>query len=149
MASAPPPKGDHIARSAKRHRVPEKLLRSVGHTESRHKKDAVSPRGARGEFQVMPATAKELGYKPEEMHDEEYGAEAGARLLRKNRDRMGNWEDAVAAYNAGPARVAYRKKTGEALPSETVEYVRRVKKRKGELSGKDAEEALIGLDDDD
>jgi len=94
----------------------------------------------------MPATAKELGYTPEEMHDPEYGAEAGARVLAKNRKRMGSWEDAVAAYNAGAARVAYRKKTETPLPRETVEYVRRVKKRHGELSGKDAEEALGGLD---
>lgn len=146
MASAPPPKGDYIARSAKRHRVPERLLRSVGHVESRHRPAAVSPRGARGEFQVMPGTAKELGYKPEEMHDPEYGAEAGARQLRKLRDRSDSWEDAVASYNAGAARVKYRKKRGEALPPETREYVKRVKKRSGELSGKDAEEALSGLD---
>jgi soluble lytic murein transglycosylase-like protein len=144
MASAPPPKGDYIARAAKRHRVPEELLRSVAHTESKHKTTAVSKRGARGEFQVMPATAKELGFTPEEMHDRDYGAEAGARILRKNRDRTGSWEDAVAAYNAGPARVAYRKKTGEPLPPETREYVRRVRRRRGELLGKDAEEALGG-----
>jgi len=146
MATAPPLKGDHIAKSAKRHRVPERLLRSIGHTESRHRSGAVSPRGARGEFQVMPATAKELGYTPEEMHDSEYGAEAAARQLRKNYDRSKSWEDAVASYNAGAARVAYRKKKGVPLPAETREYVRRVKKRESELSGRDAEEALGGVD---
>jgi soluble lytic murein transglycosylase-like protein len=141
MATAPPLKGDYISRAARRHGVPEKLLRSVAHVESRGRSKAVSPRGARGEFQVMPETAKELGYTPEEMHDPEYGAEAGARILKKNRERAGSWEDAVAAYNAGSARVAYRKKRGEPLPRETRDYVERVRKR---FHGKDAEEALGG-----
>jgi len=124
------------------------LLRAVAKTESggSGRTKAVSPKGARGEFQVMPATAKELGYTPEEMHDEEYGAEAGARHLKRLREQSGSWSDAVAAYNAGAARVAYRKKTGEPLPPETREYVRRVRRRSGEhrISGRDIEEALGG-----
>jgi len=143
MATAPPPKGDYIARSARRHGVPEKLLRSIAHVESKGKESAVSPKGAKGEFQIMPATARELGYAPEQMHDKEYGAEAGARQLRRMRDRTGSWEDAVAAYNAGAARVAYRKKRGIPLPKETRDYVERVRSR---LSGKDAEEALGGTE---
>jgi soluble lytic murein transglycosylase-like protein len=125
------------------------LLRAVGRTESEGsgRTKAVSPKGARGEFQVMPETAKELGYTPEEMHNKEYGAEAGARQLRKLRDRSASWEDAVASYNAGAARVDYRKKSGEALPPETREYVKRVKRRSGEhrVSGRDIEEALGGV----
>ncbi len=146
MASAPPPKGDYVARAARRHGVPVNLLRAVRKTESGGRPGAVSPRGARGEFQVMPETAKELGYSPEEMHDKEYGAEAGARELKRLRDRSGSWENAVASYNAGAARVEYRKKTGEDLPAETREYVRRVKRRSGEhrVSGRDIEEALGG-----
>lgn len=148
MATAPPPKGDYIARSARRHGVPVNLLRAVGKTESEGsgRTRAVSGRGARGEFQIMPETARELGYTPDEMHDKEYGAEAGARYLKRLRERTGSWEDAVASYNAGAARVQYRKKTGEALPAETREYVKRVKRRSGEhrLSGKDIEEALGG-----
>lgn len=142
MASAPPPRGDYIARSAKRHRVPEDVLRSVGHTESRHNPKAISPRGAKGEFQVMPRTAREMGYDPEEMHDPEYGAEAGARQLKKHHERFKDWDDAVAAYNAGPARVAYRKKNAIDLPKETRDYVSRVKKRRGELTGAQVAEAL-------
>ena len=81
MATAPPLKGDSIAKAAKRHRVPERLLRSIAYVESKNKPGAVSPRGARGEFQVMPETAKELGYTPEEMHDLEYGAEADRKSV--------------------------------------------------------------------
>lgn len=148
MASSPPLKGDYIARAARRHGVPVNLLRAVGRTESEGSggTEAVSKKGARGEFQVMPETAKELGYTPEEMHDKEYGAEAGARELKKLRERSGSWERAVASYNAGAARVAYRSARGEALPPETREYVKRVKKRAGEhrISGHDVEEALSG-----
>jgi soluble lytic murein transglycosylase-like protein len=144
MATAPPLKGDHIARSAQRHGVPVNLMRAISRTESDGRRGAVSKKGARGEFQVMPETAKELGYTPDEMHDKEYGAEAAARHLKKLRERKGSWTDAVAAYNAGAARVAYRKRTGEPLPAETREYVRRVKRRSGEhrLSGRDIEEAM-------
>lgn len=148
MATSPPPKGDYISRAARRHGVPVNLLRAVGRTESEGSggTKAVSPRGARGEFQVMPETAKELGYEPEEMHDKEYGAEAGARQLKKLRERHGSWSDAVAAYNAGSARVDYRKKKGEELPAETREYVRRVKKMsaEGRVSGSDAAKAMSG-----
>ena len=137
MAAAPPLKGDYIAKSAKRHGVPERILRSMARAESSNRTSAVSPRGARGELQVMPATAKELGYTPEEMHDPEYGAEAGARYARKMYDRFGNWEDAVAAYNAGPARIAHRKKKGLPFPRETRGHVRKV-------LGNEAADALGG-----
>jgi soluble lytic murein transglycosylase-like protein len=149
MATSPPLKGDYVSRAARRHGVPVNLLRAVGRTESEGSggSKAVSGKGARGEFQVMPRTAEELGYTPEEMHDREYGAEAGARELKKLRGQTDSWEDAVASYNAGAARVKYRRKTGEPLPAETREYVRRVKKRSGEhrLSGRDIEEALGGV----
>lgn len=127
MASAPPPKGDYIARSAKRHGVPDKVLRSMAHVESSRDTKAVSKKGARGEFQVMPATAKSMGYSEEEMHDREYGAEAGARYVRKMYDRFGSWDEAVEAYNAGPARVAYRKKKGIPLPGETRRHLVKIK----------------------
>lgn len=141
-------RGDYISRAAQRHGVPVNLFRAVARTESEGSGGtrAVSPRGARGEFQIMPETAKELGYDPEEMHEPEKGAEAGARHLKRLRDRTGSWSDAVAAYNAGAARVSYRKARGEPLPPETIEYVRRVKKRSAEhrVSGKEVADALLG-----
>ncbi len=126
MASAPPPR-DYVDASADRHGVPREILQSMRRAESGGRTNAVSRKGARGEFQVTAATARSLGYTPEEMHDPEKGAEAGARYVRQMYERFGSWDDAVAAYNAGPSRVAYRKKMGIPLPGETRAYARRIK----------------------
>jgi soluble lytic murein transglycosylase-like protein len=117
---------DHIDRAADKHGVPRERLRAMARVESRNDARAVSRKGARGEFQIMPSTAKELGYTPEDMHDREKGADAAAKYLRRMHRRFGNWDDAAAAYNAGPARVAYRKKKGIPLPKETRDYATRI-----------------------
>jgi soluble lytic murein transglycosylase-like protein len=70
------------------------------------------------------------------MHDREKGADAGARYVRKMYDRFKSWDDAVAAYNAGPARVAYRRKKGIPLPRETRHHLRKIR----------GEQALAALD---
>lgn len=118
---------DHIEAAADKHGVPRHVLRSMARVESGHDSGAVSKKGARGEFQIMPETARELGYKPEDMHDPQKGADAGARYVRKMYDRFKDWDAAVEAYNAGPARVAYRKKRGIPLPRETRHHIRKVK----------------------
>lgn len=113
---------DEIAKAAKLHKVPEYLLRGVGKVESQHNPTAVSPKGARGEFQIMPRTARELGLAD----GEEFGpkaAGAAAKYLAKLYKRFGHWDTALEAYNAGPARVAYRAREDKALPEETLEYV--------------------------
>lgn len=118
---------DHVTRAARRHGVPEGRLRAMRRVESGGNAAAVSRRGARGEFQVMPETAKELGYTAEDMHDPEKSADAAARYTRKLYDRFGDWDTAVEAYNAGAARVAHRKKKGIPLPAETRHYLRKIK----------------------
>jgi len=71
--------------------------------ESRWRANAVSPVGARGLAQLMPATARELGVDPA---DPFANLEGGARYLRAQLDRFGgDLEKALAAYNAGPGRV--------------------------------------------
>lgn len=125
MASAPPAR-DYIDESADRHGVPRDLLRSMSRVESRGRTSATSAKGALGEFQILPNTARSLGYRPEEMRDPQTGAEAGARYVRQMYDRFGTWEDAIAAYNAGPARVAYRKKHGIPLPGETQRHLEKI-----------------------
>lgn len=112
--------------AADKHGVPRTRLRAMARTESGGDAKSVSPKGARGVLQVMPATAKSLGYTPEDMHDPAKNADAGARYLRQMYDRFKDWDTATEAYNAGPARVAYRKKTGKALPAETRAYRRKV-----------------------
>jgi soluble lytic murein transglycosylase-like protein len=118
---------DHIDRAADKHGVPRARLRALARVESGHRKGAVSPKGARGEFQVLPSTARELGYTPEELHEPEKGAEAGAKYLRRMYDRFKDWDTATEAYNAGPARVAHRRKKGIPLPAETREHAVRIR----------------------
>lgn len=117
----------YLDAAADRHGVPRDRLRAMAHVESRNKPGAVSRKGARGILQVMPGTARELGYTPEDMHDPAKAADAGAKYVRRMYERFKDWDTAVEAYNAGPARVAYRKAKGVPLPGETRRHVARVK----------------------
>lgn len=110
----------------------------MAEAESSFNPDAVSPVGAKGLFQLMPATARELGlstFLPDERGDPEKNAGAAARYLKFLHSRFGDWPLAIAAYNAGPGRVqrtlsARQAKTfadiSPALPSETRMYVPKV-----------------------
>ena len=99
------------------------LLAAVIAVESGYRSDAVSPKGAQGLMQLMPATAKDLAvvdpFNPRE------NVFAGARYLRELLDKNGDqyWR-ALAAYNAGSGRVARY----DGLPpyKETIAYIRKV-----------------------
>ncbi len=98
------------------------LIAAVINAESSGNPRAVSPKGAVGLMQLMPGTAAEVG-----VSDAENPAEnilGGSRYLKKLLDRFGELRLALAAYNAGPARVErYR----DVPPyAETQTYVRRV-----------------------
>lgn len=80
-----------------------RLLEAIAYVESRFNSKAVSPKGAVGMMQLMPATAAELGVDP---HHPEENVRGGADYLRKMVTMFGdNVELAVAAYNAGPSAV--------------------------------------------
>ncbi|MBW2362608.1 MAG: lytic transglycosylase domain-containing protein [Deltaproteobacteria bacterium] len=102
-----------------RYGVEPKLVRSVIRHESNFDPDAVSRVGAIGLMQLMPQTAAKLGvvcpYEPRE------NVLAGTRYLRDLYLEFGRWPEAIAAYNAGPARVSSGR-----IPAETRVYVRRV-----------------------
>lgn len=81
---------------------PEMFLRLI-QQESSFRPDVVSPKGAIGLGQLMPATAKELGVDPT---DPMQNLEGAAKYLSQQFKRFGSPELALAAYNAGPTRVA-------------------------------------------
>ena len=105
-----------------RHRLPPRLLRALIWAESRFNPLAVSPAGAAGLAQLMPATARELGVT--NRHDPRQNIDGGARYLRQMLDRFGSVHLALAAYNAGPGAVT--KAGGIPGNRETPGYVRSV-----------------------
>ncbi|HOY77899.1 MAG TPA: lytic transglycosylase domain-containing protein [Hyphomonadaceae bacterium] len=95
------------------------LLEAVAYVESRFRHNAVSPKGAIGMMQLMPATAGDLGVDP---RDPAQNARGGAAYLRQMLAMFdNNVELAVAAYNAGPNAV--RKHNGVPPYAETRAYV--------------------------
>ena len=105
-------------RAAKRHGIPVTLFAALVHQESRWNVSALSPKGAIGLAQLMPPTAKALGVDP---HDPIQNLDGGARYLKAMFLKFGDWDLALAAYNAGPAAV--EKYAGIPPYSETTHYV--------------------------
>lgn len=97
------------------------LLAAVVRHESNFDQGVVSHAGAIGLAQLMPGTAEWLGVDP---HDPEQNLRGGATYLRQQLDRFGSVDLALAAYNAGPNRVAQA--GGVPQIQETQIYVERV-----------------------
>jgi len=114
-----------LARDAAREAgVPEDLFLSLIEQESGFDPNALSPKGAKGLAQLMPDTAKELGVDPTDIKQNLAG---GARYLSQMMSRFPDLNMALAAYNAGPTRVA---KLGR-VPNfpETQNYIKSVLSR--------------------
>ena len=92
------------------------LLAAVQHVESGGNPNAVSPAGAQGAFQMMPPTAASVGVtNPFDPTQERAGA---ARYLAQQYARFGNPQAAIAAYNAGPGRVAAATGAAQPMPAQ-------------------------------
>jgi soluble lytic murein transglycosylase-like protein len=108
--------------AADKYGLPRKLVHSVIKAESAFRPKAVSPKGAIGLMQLMPATALTLGVDP---NDPVQNVDAGARYLR---DLLVKYDGllwhALAAYNAGPGAV--EKYKGVPPYRETIDYVKRI-----------------------
>ncbi len=118
-----------IAEAARRHGLDPRLLAALVWVESSFRPDAVSPAGAVGLTQLMPATAAGLGVDP---HDPLENLEGGARYLAAQIRRFGSVELGLAVYQAGPAAVA----AAGGIPSgSTRAYVGRVLDRLEVLGG--------------
>ena len=117
-----------LADAARANDLDPLLLHAIAHVESRHNAQAVSPAGARGVMQVMPATARRFGVADPErsLLDADTNLRASAALLRTLRARYGDdLRLVLAAYNAGEGAVA--RHGGDVPPyPETKAYVRDV-----------------------
>ncbi|ADO42232.1 lytic transglycosylase domain-containing protein [Ketogulonicigenium vulgare] len=114
--------GPYLAQAraaARRHNIPEDLFLRLVQRESGWNEAAVSVKGALGLAQLMPDTARLLGVDP---LNPQQNLDGGARYLRRQYDKFGNWQLALAAYNAGPGMV----ETHGGIPpfAETQAYVR-------------------------
>jgi len=114
---------DLISEAAALYKLDPRMIKAVMETESAFNAMAVSPVGAMGLMQLMPAVAAELG--ADDPMDPKQNIMAGARYLRQLLDsHRGNVRLALASYNAGPGNVAKY----NAIPPfpETQTYVRKV-----------------------
>jgi soluble lytic murein transglycosylase-like protein len=110
-----------IQESALRHAVPPTVVEAVAWQESRYNQAAVSPKGARGVMQLMPATATTLGV---DAADLKANIDGGVAYLAQQMRRYGDLRLALAAYNAGPGAVD---RYGDVPPyAETQTYVRTI-----------------------
>jgi soluble lytic murein transglycosylase-like protein len=109
-----------ITEAAQQHGVDPRLLAAVARRESAFNVKAVSPVGACGLMQLMPATARFLGVT--DVFDARQNVGGGARYLRTLLDTFnGDLDLTLAAYNAGPGAV--RKYNGIPPYRETQAYV--------------------------
>jgi len=129
------PFAEKIREAAAQSGVDERLISSVISTESNFQPTAVSPKHAEGLMQLMPETAEK--YDVRNAFDPTQNIMAGSRYLRQLLDEYhGNLSLALAAYNAGPERVA---QYGGVPPfPETQNYIRYVTKKLQELKANPA-----------
>jgi soluble lytic murein transglycosylase-like protein len=133
VAEAPPSTGEAeaptipeafrelVMKTAARHGVDARLVNALIQVESAYHSRAVSPKGARGLMQLMPATGRQYGAL--DLFDPKVNVDAGVQHLRKLLSRY-DLPLALAAYNAGEAAVD---RFGGIPPfRETQNYVTRI-----------------------
>jgi soluble lytic murein transglycosylase len=111
------------------------LVAGLIHQESVFMADAVSPAGAIGLMQIMPATGRRVakqigleGFRVESLRNPEVNVEIGTAYLEGLVDRYdGDWPKVFAAYNAGPGAVA--RWTALMPAAETDEFIEGIRYR--------------------
>ena len=93
-----------LAAAAAQYGIPPSLLNSVASAESAYNPNAVSPAGAQGLLQIMPANDASLGIT--NPFDPVQNANAGAKYLSQLYSQYGDWNTALVAYNEGPGNLA-------------------------------------------
>lgn len=112
-----------IMEAADKYNLDPEMIRAVMRAESAFNAMAISPVGAMGLMQLMPAVAAELG--ADDPMDPRQNIMAGSRYLRQLlNSHRGNVKLALASYNAGPGNV--KKYRGIPPFKETRNYVKKV-----------------------
>ncbi|MBF0157882.1 MAG: lytic transglycosylase domain-containing protein [Magnetococcales bacterium] len=117
---------DIIQEAASTYGLNKNLISAVIQAESSFNPKAVSPAGAQGLMQLMPATGRSLGV--DDPFNPRQNIMAGSRYLRRLLDRyQGNTQLALAAYNWGPGNLerSLERQTGK-MPQETRQYVAKI-----------------------
>lgn len=132
-AAAPSaPLAETVDRIARQNNLPPRLVHSVIQVESNYDPNAVSPKGAQGLMQLIPATARRFGVS--DVFDPADNVQGGARYLKYLLELYkGDESMALAAYNAGEGAVS---RYGGVPPfPETQDYVARVRQRLAVTAG--------------
>jgi hypothetical protein len=116
------------------------LFQALIEAESSYNPTAVSPKGAYGLGQLMPATARSLGV---DRSDPNQNLEGAARYLLAQLSEFRDIDLALAAYNAGPHRV--REYGGIPPFKETRNYIARMHRIRARLSGHLAEQPVTRI----
>lgn len=114
-----------FAAAESKYGLPQDMLNRVAYQESRYDPNALSPVGAAGLMQFMPATAREFGINP---LDPFQSIDAAGRYLLQLYKMFNSWPVALAAYNWGPGNMRkHLTKHGglnvATLPDETRKYL--------------------------
>ena len=131
----------HVEPILESHSVPAGLAAAVMFVESGGRTDALSAKGARGLWQLMPDTARRYGLRVDEIRDDRLdvakATHAAAQYLHDLHSMFGDWKLALAAYNTGEANVSAAIRKGHSqnfdrladlgmLSQETRDYVPKV-----------------------
>jgi soluble lytic murein transglycosylase-like protein len=110
---------------SKKHGLDWRLVTAIMAAESSFNPCALSPKGAMGLMQIMPAVAQDFEVNIDEAYEPDENIRAGVLLLKRlNKKFKGNLKLTVAAYNAGPGNVDRYK--GIPPFKETQNYVKKV-----------------------
>jgi len=107
---------------ARKYEMDPRLVKKLVQVESGFNPQAVSPKGAMGLMQLMPDTCRDLGV--ENPFDVQENLEGGLRYLKGLMEQFQDVRLALAAYNAGPARV--REYGGIPPFPETQQFVKKI-----------------------
>lgn len=117
-----------VEEAARNYELSPALVESVIQVESNYNPNAVSPKGAQGLMQLMPATARRFGVR--DSFDPKQNIEGGVRYLKFLHETFKDERLAIAAYNAGEGAV---QRYGNVPPyPETLSYVAKVGQKYGQ-----------------